>query len=106
MNGDLVSISNADEQELISGMTSWNGERNYWIGLNDVEREGEYYWSDERPLDYENWKDLEPNDDRGRENCVEIDSKNSKWNDDDCRKHYRFICETSRGNTEMKMILL
>ena len=97
MNGDLVSITNPDEQQLISGMTSWNDEEHYWIGLHDVEKEGDYQWSDGSLFAYKNWKNLEPNDALGKEDCVEIASKDPKWNDDDCEKHYGFICKTSTG---------
>ena len=43
-------------------------------------------------VNFSSWKEGEPNYDSSRELCVEMYS-DGKWNDADCSKLYRFVCE-------------
>ena len=45
-----------------------------------------FSWSDLTAFNYENWRDGEPNNVDGKENCVEIYSGNQsgEWNDNVC----------------------
>lgn len=47
----LVSINNEEEQFWLE--TLFMG--SYWIGLNDVEKEGEWRWDSGEPVTYTNW---------------------------------------------------
>ena len=42
-----------------------------WIGLNDLEQEMYYTWTDGSDVTYTNWAYYEPNN-SGQEDCVEI----------------------------------
>ena len=57
-----------------------------WIGLK--RKAGDmFYWVDSSPLQgqYQNWKNGEPNNYRGNENCVYMrGEKRGEWNDDPC----------------------
>ena len=54
------------------------------IGLSDYCNEGEFTWkSDGSSLEYTNWRENEPNDYQGNEDCVQLDH-NSQWNDLRC----------------------
>ena len=57
----------------------------YWIGLNDIESEGTWNWSesDTTPV-YTNWDYNEPNNLAGNEDCVRKSYKSSKWLDWNC----------------------
>ena len=48
----LVSINDAAEQEWLVGVF---GTAPYWIGLIDVEKEGEWKWMNGEPITYTNW---------------------------------------------------
>lgn len=66
--------------------------QDYWIGLDDLENEGEFVWPDgiERP--WENWNDGEPNN-AGNEDCAHIWARNGRWNDLPCDRRQGIICE-------------
>ncbi len=64
----LVSINDEEEQfwlEVIFGRS------HYWIGLNDVEKEGEWQWDSGEPVTYTNWTThefpIDPNPDTERD---------------------------------------
>ncbi|XP_038058694.1 echinoidin-like [Patiria miniata] len=95
----LVSIHSEEEDEFIkdyvritSGLAATPS---YWIGYSDIEREGQFQWSDASDVSYEGWKPGEPNSYKGRnEDGVECRSAfDSKWNDDVCMREKRFVCK-------------
>ncbi len=82
MNDDahLVSISDAAEQEWLVKIF---GTAPVWIGLTDVEKEGEWKWMNGEPTTYTNWAPDEPTDaDQGKENYVFMGlTPDGKWYD-------------------------
>jgi hypothetical protein len=66
--------------------------------LNDIKQEGTYSWFGTNHLlsqtDYKHWDDKEPNNDRGKEDCV-VMRRNGFWNDVSCNStdQYGYICE-------------
>merc|ERR1712013_630283 len=57
----------------------------YWLGGNDLHREGSWVWPSGQPFPYTNWVEGEPNDQDGKEDCIAIDSpKEYKWMDLNC----------------------
>ena len=57
----------------------------YWLGGNDLHREGSWVWPSGQPFTYTNWVEGEPNDQDGKEDCIAIDSpKEYKWMDLNC----------------------
>ncbi|XP_078684023.1 uncharacterized protein LOC144917648 [Branchiostoma floridae x Branchiostoma belcheri] len=66
-----------------------------WIGVTDAFVEGEWVFQDGSTLasaGYTNWKDGEPNDSSGGEDCVQM-LDNSEWNDLGCGDDMRFVCQ-------------
>nr|XP_002125316.1 alpha-N-acetylgalactosamine-specific lectin-like [Ciona intestinalis] len=62
-------------------------EQDYWIGLNDIQREGRFVWEDGTLLtkSQENWYPTEPNNYGRGEDCVGGNHAGSlKWNDYRC----------------------
>ncbi|KAB0356294.1 hypothetical protein FD754_000450, partial [Muntiacus muntjak] len=90
LHGRLVSIHSPEEQDFLTKRANWRGS---WIGLRDLDIEGEFIWMDNRPLDYSNWQPGEPNDAGLGENCVMMLSS-GKWNDAFCgSKLHGWVCD-------------
>ena len=89
----LAAIHSLSENNDAIGDGSWYLEYGeMWIGLNDIEIEGNYSWIDDSPFDYENWfhKDIF---NTSQENCIGIVTIGGEWDDISCSTgHYAFIC--------------
>ncbi|XP_071955735.1 alpha-N-acetylgalactosamine-specific lectin-like [Antedon mediterranea] len=104
----LVSIRNTDENHFVSrlwntathGLTTTDSVTSYWIGLTDSTHEGRFLWSDGNSLPtYTNWDSGEPNNYKGREDCVSVWDKNNsqeKWNDIPCSFRHGYVCKVSQ----------
>lgn len=78
---------------LIADYVAKSGLFRVFIGVNDLEKEGQYVFTDSTPLqNYSNWQEGEPSDPYGHEDCVEMLSS-GRWNDTECHRTMYFICE-------------
>ncbi|XP_058137894.1 low affinity immunoglobulin epsilon Fc receptor isoform X4 [Dasypus novemcinctus] len=90
LQGRLVSIHSAEEQDFLTKHSSWKGS---WIGLRDLDIEGEFIWMDGSPVDYSNWRPGEPNNGGLGEDCV-IMLGSGQWNDGFCRSEQSgWVCD-------------
>uniref|UniRef100_A0A8C6CTH8 C-type lectin domain-containing protein n=1 Tax=Moschus moschiferus TaxID=68415 RepID=A0A8C6CTH8_MOSMO len=77
-------------QDFLAKRANWRGS---WIGLRDLDIEGEFIWMDNQPLDYSNWQPGEPNDAGQGENCVMM-LGSGKWNDAFCGSElHGWVCD-------------
>ncbi|XP_032250471.1 low affinity immunoglobulin epsilon Fc receptor [Phoca vitulina] len=80
LQGRLVSIHSQEEQDFLARHANRKGT---WIGLRDLDREGEFIWMDQGPLNYSNWRPGEPNNGGQGEDCVMMQGS-GEWNDAFC----------------------
>ncbi|XP_059015782.1 low affinity immunoglobulin epsilon Fc receptor isoform X2 [Mustela lutreola] len=80
LQGQLVSIHSQEEQDFLARHANRKGT---WIGLRDLDREGEFIWMDKEPLNYSNWRLGEPNNGGQGEDCVMMQGS-GQWNDAFC----------------------
>ncbi|KAM9347168.1 CD209 antigen-like protein A [Symphorus nematophorus] len=94
---DLVIIDSYEKQEFLTKMIKTDT----WIGLNDIENEGSWKWTDETPLTKAYWCDRQPDNGDGspkwgEEDCVHIvkgEKTEKNWNDRKCGAALHWICE-------------
>lgn len=93
---DLLSIVELHEQSYISGLTNTLG-TSLWIGLNSLDFESGWQWSNGNPFRYLNWAPGHPSSEPGL-NCATINAaKASKWESSTCTKKLGYICR--KGNS-------
>lgn len=73
--GHLATITSSDEQNTVANL----GEQNAWIGGYRVSDDS-WAWVTDESFDYSNWRQDEPNNTDGNENCIAIYPDHS-WND-------------------------
>ncbi|XP_056315476.1 C-type lectin domain family 4 member E-like [Danio aesculapii] len=91
-DADLVIINTEEKQKFISSFV----QEFVWIGLSDIEIEGNMTWVDNSPLNQGFWEINEPNDAMGNEDCVELNPGKSvlnNWNDIPCLAGRKCVCE-------------
>ena len=94
---DLVTIDSLEFNNALENQTA-GYDRSFWIGLTDLENEGWFTWIDGTELDYEDWRNGEPNDYGFGEDCAEIDSRGG-WDDNSCSERQAYICEVDAART-------
>ncbi|XP_057680492.1 macrophage mannose receptor 1 [Corythoichthys intestinalis] len=93
---DLLSIVELHEQSYISGLTSELGSA-LWIGLNSLDYDAGWQWSNGNPFRYLNWAPGHPSSDPGM-NCATLNAgKAAKWETSNCNKKLGYICR--KGNS-------
>lgn len=92
LNSKLVDITNSEENVFVTILVAAAGFHRAWIGLSDRRQENLFVWTDGSYYAFTNWGPIEPNGNTS-ENCVFIDSNNSRWADVACNDSYTSICE-------------
>lgn len=92
---ELLSIVELHEQSYITGLTSSLG-TSLWIGLNSLDFESGWQWSNGNPFRYLNWGPGHPSSEPGV-SCATLNTgKASKWESVACSKKLGYICR--KGN--------
>ncbi|XP_048363047.1 pulmonary surfactant-associated protein D-like [Sphaerodactylus townsendi] len=89
--GQLASPRNAAENAAIQQIVILHN-KPVFLGINDIQTEGRFKYLNGETIAYSNWQQGEPNNEKGRENCVEI-FVNGRWNDRSCGEKRLIVCE-------------
>ncbi|KAK2859585.1 hypothetical protein Q5P01_004205 [Channa striata] len=93
---DLLSIVELHEQSYISGLLSNLG-TSLWIGLNSLDFDSGWQWSNGNPFRYLNWAPGHPSSEPGYTCATMNAAKASKWESSACTKKLGYICR--KGNS-------
>ena len=93
--GYLASVKTAAKLDLL---TKISGGQSRWIGLDDIDVEGQYIWQSDGSTLTSAEKEAvfasgEPNDLNGNEDCVQIRASSQQLNDKPCYYALKFVCE-------------
>ena len=90
---DLAKLDDQAEYEAIVALLQEQGAGNWYIGLSDIEQEGDFRWLDGSPPAFTAWAEAQPDDASG-EDCGEIRTEFAyEWNDAICSTTKGYICE-------------
>lgn len=90
--GALLSIHSQAIQDWAVQQAFQIAASDWWIGLNDIQSEGTFVWTDGTPLDFTAWNEGEPNN-AGNEDCVNLAYwAGGLWNDLGCDAARPYIC--------------
>ncbi|KAI9546159.1 hypothetical protein NQZ68_029394 [Dissostichus eleginoides] len=95
--GNLASIQSTREYYQIRWLVrrATHTNRNVWVGGHDGVREGAWMWSDGSRFSFRHWGRGEPNNNRGREDCMEMNFRGRNYvNDANCRDRLGFVCSS------------
>ncbi|KAL3988682.1 somatostatin receptor 2 [Sarotherodon galilaeus] len=97
IGGDLVSIHSSADLLHTQSYTYYHWINQYWIGLSAPDPDTGYVWSDGSPVNFQKWKDGEPNNKNDAEFCVEMGHEHWGgtffWSDVHCEKYNGWICQ-------------
>jgi len=92
--GHLASIHSEEENNFVSSLST----ERFWLGGNDLQKDGVWTWSDGSAITYNNWYPDNPSNTGGNEHCMEIYSPSEKkWNDNNCANKFKFVCKFTEG---------
>lgn len=69
------------------------GLHSVWLGYNDMVQEGRWHWLSNSRYEFDRWKEGEPNDFRGGEDCAEWYPEDGLMNDLACSAQRPYVCE-------------
>ena len=89
----MVSVHSTEQHEVLSSVAYTYVSGHVWLGLSDLETEGQFVWTDGTPLDFEFWQSNEPNNSGNNEHCGHFyESPPHYWNDLPCNNKVHFLC--------------
>nr|XP_040021768.1 C-type lectin domain family 4 member E isoform X1 [Gasterosteus aculeatus aculeatus] len=101
MGGHLTILHTMEQHDaLVEEVKKSDGfDYHFWIGLSDLDSEGDWRWVDNTTLQHKYWDQLssEPNNHQSGgehgEDCATLDSHAKTWFDVPCEHIYKRICQ-------------
>ncbi|XP_025098424.1 perlucin-like protein [Pomacea canaliculata] len=95
LRAEIVEINSEEEHSFIGSLLDLNKGYHMWIGMNDLIQEGTWVSaSSGTPVNFTKWRNGEPNDAYGKEDCADYHNDHKAWNDVTCGYKTTFVCES------------
>ena len=93
MNRIPIAHDQAQQNKIKAIAQTYNA-WNYWLGLNDKGKEGEWKWQGKGKLgEWDSWNNNQPDNWGNNEDCGELRGAFGwNWNDMPCYTAFPFIC--------------
>ncbi|XP_030005898.1 macrophage mannose receptor 1 [Sphaeramia orbicularis] len=95
--GHLASLHSQEELSFLTAHMPAEA----WVGLNDIQVEDQFVYTDGTPADFLPWGQNQPDNWQDNEDCVHLRGMNhpdpGKLNDDFCTTTRDFICKKAKG---------
>lgn len=88
----IVLPRSEDENKVLTSLQAALESTYVYVGATDRQIEGRFVDMNAQPLTFTNWRENEPNDHKGAEDCTVID-KSGVWNDINCSSEWHVVCE-------------
>ncbi|RLW11503.1 hypothetical protein DV515_00001465, partial [Chloebia gouldiae] len=117
LGGNLATIPNERVQAFLFYHLKY-AITNVWIGMNDINRESTFLWTDGSTVSYTNWVNGAPEkqqsyfdlyeyetltDDALETDCVFIVKSDGKWRDDSCDNERGYVCQMNSVPTQPEL---
>ncbi|GAB1286359.1 Secretory phospholipase A2 receptor [Apodemus speciosus] len=100
--GALLSITDEEEEAFIRKQLS-QVDKEVWIGLNQLDEQSGWQWSDGTPLGYLNWsQELTPGP-FAEYHCGTLKVASAAWRSRDCESTLPYICKRSLNHTAQEI---
>lgn len=88
----IVLPRSEDENKVLTSLQAALESTYVYVGATDIRNEGHFVDMNGQPLTFTKWKENEPNDYNGAEDCTIIYSS-GVWNDINCSSEWHVVCE-------------
>lgn len=88
----MVLPRSEEENSVLASISASPGSSYIFIGATDIDKEGHFVDLTNQPLTFTKWKENEPNDYNGAEDCIII-VESGVWNDINCVRDAHVVCE-------------
>lgn len=99
--GTLALVRDEDTMQFLRRLSVRKFMMDYWIGLTDKHREGQWFFSDGTRLrsNFDQWFPGEPSNHHETEHCACLwMMRGLKWNDDSCEKQHFYVCQFNESH--------
>lgn len=95
-NANLTSITSQEENTFVQHR---HGGDKGWIGLQDMNSEGNFTWIDGSVVNFTYWADNQPNNSQGDQKCVHTLGLRHEyhWNDVTCGSCHPYTCKKGKN---------
>ena len=85
-------------EEMSTAVKSFNFKsKHLWIGLKGNTKDRTFLWqTNKAALSYTDWADGQPNNLKGKESCVALNS-DYRWDDIKCELKLEYLCQAHKG---------